>query len=171
MRSPLRFAVVPLVCLLLSGFDQLPRRAPEVSRVIILNSPGHPAFSIKSYRGRVVLVAFWNQRDSGFEDFIATLKSWYGQYRFRGLEIAAVYIPGWDAESGGSVLADLIKEHALEFPVMEDKDARVRAAYGTLMSPSVFCVDRKGRIRAATSGIFDMNNVRVILETLLEEAP
>ena len=171
MRSVARGMAVTFFCLLLFGFDQLPRRAPDIPRLAVVNSPKHATFSLKSLRGHVVLVFFWNEKDAPFDDFINTLKRWYAEFRSRDLDMAAVYIPWWDSENSGVALPDLITRYALEFPVMIDRGARVRAAYNELMSPAVFCIDRKGFIRAEYFGIIDMKSVRIMLETLLEEAP
>jgi peroxiredoxin len=171
MRLSLKWILFFSTGLLSCGFDELPRRAPEIRGATVLNAPASSKLSLKSLRGRVVLIAFWNPDNTGFENFVATLKAWYSQYRFRGLQIIAVYVPGWDTGKKESSASDLAKEYAMEFPVTEDRDASVRVAYSELMSPALFCIDRKGMIRGEWSGIFDMKHARVMLEALLQEVP
>jgi peroxiredoxin len=171
MRLFFKKAVVLLACFGLLGFGQAPHRAPEVPHMAILNASGPTFFSLKALRGRVVLIAFWNSEDAGFETYMATLRAWDKAYRSRGLQVVGVYVPHWQAEQAQEDISRIIKSYGILFPILSDRQARMQEAYGSWMSPSVFCVDRKGFLRASYSGLFDTKDVRTMCEALCEEAP
>jgi peroxiredoxin len=161
-----------LACLGLCGFNAPLRRAPEFPRSVSLNtSVTSSRVSIKALRGRAVLVVFWNPSDAGCEALMGLLNKWVERDRSRGLEIVGVYVSHWDYQKDGRFIDEAIKKYAIRFPVLPDPDSRLRIAYGQLMTPSIYCVDRKGLIRASYSAVFDMKDVDVTIQTLLEEAP
>lgn len=126
---------------------------------------------MKALRGRAALVVFWNPSDGSCAALMGLLNKWYERDKSRGLEIVGVYVAHWDYQRNEGYVTEAIKKYAIKFPVLTDPDSRLRVAYGQLMTPSIFCVDRKGLIRASYSAVFDMKDVDVTLRTLLEEAP
>lgn len=72
---------------------------------------------------------------------------WDDSFRDKGVVIVGVHTPETQAERDVERLKQKVAEAGFEFPVLVDNEKQNWDAWGTTMWPSVYLVDRHGRIR------------------------
>ncbi len=150
---------------------QQQRRAPEIKSKVWFNASYYKKKpSLKSMRGKVVIVFFWTREDTHCETAALNLNKWYIKYRNKGLEIIGVHTPEWVFNQSQSELFNKIESLGLLFPVAVDNDSSIWDKYGSHGWPSFFLIDRDGYIRARYEGVFDLGGMHTMLEGLLEES-
>ena len=152
-----------------TSFAQTQSKAPELKGRVWFNASSYKKISLKGLKGRVVLIFFWTSDDSSCRSAISYLNQWYDQYRDKGLEIIGIHTPEWASGVPESRVFEQIEDLKVRFPVLLDNDSSIRKAYGQLPWPSFTLIDRGGYIRAQYSSIFKYNDMKIMLETLLEE--
>lgn len=73
--------------------------------------------------------------------------SWDRSFRNQGVVIVGVHTPETQAEHDVETLKRKVAEAGFEFPILIDNGMKNWDAWGTTMWPSVYLVDRHGRIR------------------------
>lgn len=124
--------------------------------------------SLKSQRGRVVLLNFWATWCGPCRVEMPAMQQLYEEFNRRGFEILAV---STDAK-GAAVTRPFTDSLGLTFPILHDSDFQVGLAYGTRTLPMTFLVDRQGIIRHRIFGARDWHSpeARRLIEMLLAEA-
>ena len=125
-----------------AGKDAEP--APEFAPGIWINSE---PLTLKGLRGRVVLVDFWTFACYNCRNTLPHLKDWDARYRDKGLTIVGVHSPELDEER---VIANVRHETAslgIHYPVVTDNDYTTWRSYNVDAWPTVFLLDKQGRIR------------------------
>jgi thiol-disulfide isomerase/thioredoxin len=164
---------------LTSGEQMIPSRtlteenkapvAPEISNGLWINSE---PLTLKSLRGRVVLIEFWTFACYNCRNTLPTVKKWDAQYRDKGLTIIGVHTPESDLERN---VVDVRREVAglgIRYPVVIDNDYSTWKAYGVEAWPTLFLLDKQGRVRwtHVGEGYYDQTE-EVIKKLLAEEEP
>ena len=152
-----------------TAFAQAQRKAPEIKGKVWFNASSYKKISMKTLRGKVILVFFWTSNDINCGIAISYLNQWYSQYKDKGLEIIGVHTSEWAFNASESEVFNRIEALGIKFPVVLDNDSSMRAAYGQLPWPSFTLVDRGGYIRAQYSIFFKYSDIKIMLQTLLEE--
>ncbi len=146
------------------------RLAPEIPHRISFNAHAYEHLSLKELRGKVVLFFFWTGSHIGCRKAVVEMDRLYERYRPRGLEIVGVHSPNWESfEDSAHYVFDQLQEAAVKFPVIMDDDNQIKMAYGFLVVPSVYLVDRRGFIRAKYAGALDFGHIEALLDQLLTE--
>ncbi len=169
--APILIALFLCACGIARAADAPLRRAPEISSRFILNGHDYPKLSLKSLRGKVIVLFFWSGTDGSIDELAATLNAWYARQRSKGLEVIGVHVAHWQFQEPAAYVFENVEKYAIKFPVITDPDVRLSEAYGQFLTPSVFLVDKKGFLRFQQSGVIDTHAIAVTLETLLEEVP
>ena len=90
--------------------------------------------------------------------------------------IVGVHTPETDAERVVASLRNKVEEEKFEFPVVVDNDKRIWDAWGNSMWPSVYLIDKQGRLRYWWYGELNWNEAggqKIMadrIEELLKEA-
>jgi cytochrome c biogenesis protein CcmG, thiol:disulfide interchange protein DsbE len=163
-------AVVPVLLLLAYGFRTSPRDIPSP----LIGKPAAPfmltAFdgtelSLKSLRGRVVVLNFWASwcYPACYEEAPALERGWRA-YRDRGVLLIGVNI-----QDKVEPAKKFLDQFGHTFPNAPDPAGRVSVDYGVYGVPETFFIDRAGRVRfkhvgAVTDALFKQH-----VETLLAE--
>ncbi len=124
--------------------------------------------SLKSQRGRVVLLNFWATWCGPCRVEMPAMQELYEEFNRRGFEILAV---STDAQ-GAAVTRPFTDSLGLTFPILHDSDFQVGLTYGARTLPMTFMVDRQGIIRHRIFGARDWHSpeARRLVEMLLAEA-
>jgi cytochrome c biogenesis protein CcdA/thiol-disulfide isomerase/thioredoxin len=134
------------------------------------NTPGNRPLSLRSLRGRVVLVDFWTYSCINCIRTLPYLKAWDARYRAKGLTIVGVHTPEFPFEKSASNVHAAIKQNALRYPVAQDNDYATWEAYRNEYWPAEYFIDARGRVRFTHFGEGDYARKEQVIRTLLAEA-
>jgi len=143
--------------------------APELSSGVWINSE---PLTLKGLHGRVVLIEFWTFACYNCRNTLPTVKKWDAQYRDKGLTIIGVHTPETDLENNVADLRREVAELGIKYPVVTDNDYSTWKAYGIEAWPTLFLLDKQGRVRwtHVGEGAYDETE-EVIKKLLAEEEP
>lgn len=143
--------------------------APEFSSGLWINSE---PLTLKSLQGRVVLIEFWTFACYNCRNTLPSLKKWDAQYRDKGLTIIGVHTPELDFERDIDQLRREVAGLDIKYPVVTDQDYSTWKKYGVEAWPTLFLLDKQGRVRwnHVGEGYYDQTE-EVIKKLLAEEAP
>lgn len=143
--------------------------APEISNGTWINSE---PLTLKSLQGRVVLIDFWTFACYNCLNTLPHVKVWDTQYRDKGLTIIGVHTPESDLERNESDLRRQVTALDIKYPVVTDNDYSTWKAYGVEAWPTVFLLDKQGRVRWTHVGEGRYEETEDVIKKLLaEEAP
>lgn len=125
--------------------------------------------TLKGLRGRVVLVDFWTFACYNCRNTLPYVKEWDTRYRDKGLTIVGVHSPELEEER---VLENVKRETAslgIRYPVVTDNDYATWRAYDVDAWPTLFLVDKHGRIRWSHVGEGAYEEAEKVIKVLLAE--
>jgi len=134
------------------------------------NTPGDRPLTLRSLRGRVVLVDFWTYSCINCLRTLPYLTAWDRRYRKDGLTIVGVHSPEFPFEKDAGNVADAIERNGIEYPVAQDNDLANFTRYGTEYWPAEYFVDAKGRVRYVHFGEGEYGEKEKVIRELLAEA-
>jgi thiol-disulfide isomerase/thioredoxin len=169
--------VSTVISRLTSGGQMIPSRdlteetkaptAPEIASGQWINSE---PLTLKSLHGRVVLIEFWTFACYNCRNTLPTVKKWDAQYRDKGLTIIGVHTPELDYERSVDNLRREVAGLGIKYPVVTDNDYTTWKAYGVEAWPTVFLLDKQGRIRWTHVGEGYYDETEQVIKKLLAEA-
>lgn len=149
MRN-LKIALLGLVFLGLGAISLADERmAPKISAEVWLNSD---RLSMAGLRGKVVLVEFWTYGCWNCKNVEPYIKRWHSQFADEGLVILAIHSPEFDHEKSLSNVRKYIEDNGIEYPVPVDNDFSTWRAFANRAWPSLYLIDKEGRIQYAHVG-------------------
>ena len=140
--------------------------APELASGLWINSE---PLTLKSLQGRVVLIEFWTFACYNCRNTLPTVKKWDAQYRDKGLTIIGVHTPELDYESNIDNLRREVAKLGLKYPIVTDNDYSTWKAYGVEAWPTLFLLDKQGRVRWTHVGEGAYNETEDAIKKLLAE--
>jgi thiol-disulfide isomerase/thioredoxin len=140
--------------------------APEISSGVWINSE---PLTLKSLHGRVVLLDFWTFACYNCRNTLPSLKKWDAQYRDQGLTIIGVHTPELDFERDLDQLRREVGSLGIKYPVVTDQDYSTWKAYGVEAWPTVFLLDKQGRVRWSHVGEGYYDETEKLIRKLLAE--
>ena len=164
---------------LTSGEQMIPSRtrteetkapvAPELANGAWINSE---PLTLKRLHGRVVLIEFWTFACYNCRNTLPTVKKWDAQYRDKGLTIIGVHTPESDLESNLNDVRREVAELGIKYAVVTDNDYSTWKSYKVEAWPTLFLLDKQGRVRwtHVGEGYYEQTE-EVIKKLLAEEAP
>jgi len=140
--------------------------APEISDGAWINSE---PLTLKSQQGRVVLIEFWTFACYNCRNTLPTVKKWDAQYRDKGLTIIGVHTPELDYERNIDNLRREVAALGIKYPVVTDNDYSTWKAYGVEAWPTLFLLDKQGRVRWTHVGEGAYDETEAAIKKLLAE--
>jgi thiol-disulfide isomerase/thioredoxin len=140
--------------------------APEISSGLWINSE---PLTLKSLRGRVVLIDFWTFACYNCRNTLPKIKNWDTRYRDQGLTIIGVHTPELDFERDIDQLRREVAGLGIKYPVVTDQDYSTWKAYGVEAWPTLFVLDKKGRVRWTRVGEGAYDETEQVIKKLLAE--
>jgi cytochrome c biogenesis protein CcdA/thiol-disulfide isomerase/thioredoxin len=134
------------------------------------NTPGDRPLTLRSLRGRVVLVDFWTYTCINCIRTLPHVKAWDARYRDSGLTIIGVHSPEFPFEKDAGNVARAIREDGIRYPVAQDNDFTVWKAFQNQYWPAKYLIDAKGQIRYVHFGEGDYGQTEAAIRDLLAEA-
>ena len=140
--------------------------APEFAAGDWINSE---PLTLKSLRGRVVLVEFWTFGCYNCRNTLPAIKSLDARYREQGLTIVGVHSPEFADEKKLENVRREIAELEIHYPVVTDNDYATWRAYDVAAWPTIFVLDKSGRIRWTHVGEGAYDQTEQVIQKLLDE--
>ena len=140
--------------------------APELSNGTWINSE---PLTLKSLHGRVVLIEFWTFACYNCRNTLPAVKKWDAQYGDKGLTIIGVHTPESDLERNESDLRREVAALGVKYSVVTDNDYSTWKAYGVEAWPTLFLLDKQGRVRWTHVGEGYYDETEAVIKKLLAE--
>ncbi|HEV2828927.1 MAG TPA: redoxin domain-containing protein [Pyrinomonadaceae bacterium] len=140
--------------------------APELATGSWINSE---PLTLKDLCGRVVLIEFWTFGCFNCRNTVPHVKSWHDRYRAQGLIVIGVHSPETGDESKIEDLRREVVSLGINYPVVTDNDHKMWNAYDAYAWPTIFLLDKQGRIRWMRVGEGDYEETEQLIQKLLAE--
>jgi thiol-disulfide isomerase/thioredoxin len=140
--------------------------APELATGDWINSA---PLKLNELHGRVVLIEFWTFGCYNCRNTLPYVKSWDDRYREKGLTVIGVHSPEFDEERNVEHLRREVSSLGIRYPVVTDNDYQTWKAYKVEAWPTVFLLDKKGRIRWMHVGEGNYDETERLIQKLLAE--
>ena len=140
--------------------------APEFAVGDWINSE---PLTLKSLRGRVVLVEFWTFGCYNCRNTLPAVKRLDARYREKGLTIVGVHSPEFDDEKKVENVRREVAELGIHYPVVTDNDYATWRAYDVSAWPTIFVLDKSGRICWTHVGEGAYDQTEQVIQKLLAE--
>lgn len=153
---------------------------PVSSESLDTNSPTAPEFApgtwinsepltLKGLSGRVVLVEFWTFGCYNCRNTLPFVKRWHERYGDKGLTVIGVHSPEFDSEKQIENVRQNVASLGIRFPVVTDNDYATWRAYEVEAWPTIFVLDKSGRVRWTHVGEGAYDETEQTIKKLLAE--
>ncbi len=122
-----------------------------------------------SLDGRVALIEIWTFGCYNCLNALPHIKETAARYKAAGLVTIGVHAPEFDRERVPANVQRRVKELGVDFPVVMDNDFAIWRSFNNRFWPSVYIVDKKGRIRFHHDGEGRYDDIDAAVRTLLAE--
>lgn len=131
--------------------DELAAPAPPFPSARAADWIGPPP-TWESLRGRVVLLDVWRYACTSCRATVPWLKDVRRRYAGRGLAFVGIHTPAFTFEHEKDKVEAEVRRHGLDYPHLLDDDSRYWKALGAEAWPTIYLVDRCGRLREREVG-------------------
>ncbi len=135
-----------------------------------LNTPGGAPLTIRSLRGKVVLVDFWTYSCINCQRSLPHVEAWYQRYRADGLEVVGVHTPEFAFEHVASNVKGAVQQFGITYPVAVDDSYDTWNAYSNEYWPADYLVDASGEVRYESFGEGEYGQTEAAIRQLLVDA-
>ncbi|MGH7203608.1 MAG: cytochrome c biogenesis protein DipZ [Candidatus Levyibacteriota bacterium] len=143
--------------------------APEFTGINKWLNPNDKPLTIKSLRGKVVLIDFWTYTCINCIRTLPHVTSWYDKYHDQGFVVIGVHTPEFDFEHQTSNVENAIKQYNIHYPVAQDNDYATWNAYSNQYWPAEYLIDAQGNIRRTHFGEGEYDQMEEAIQTLLKQ--
>jgi hypothetical protein len=106
----------------------------------------------ESLRGHVVLLDLWRYACGNCRATVPWVKHVRQRFADRGLLLVGIHTPAFTFEHERDKVESEVRRHGLDYPHLLDNDSAYMDALGARAWPTVFLVDRCGRLRETHVG-------------------
>lgn len=117
---------------------------------------------LSDFRGKAVLLDFWETTCGPCKVEIPWLVELQNQYRSQGLEIVGVALD----DSGRANIQKFAKDMGMNYTILQGRDS-VGDAYGVIGWPTTYFIDRNGKIVDADEGLVSRGEIESSIKKAL----
>ena len=149
--------------------------APELNGEAWVNVPKGTNITLASRRGKVTVVHFWTFGCINCKRDLQYYRQWQERFGGRGLQVVGVHTPETAEERDPANVTKKVKELGITYPVLIDEGSQNWKAWQQRCWPTVYLVDKRGRVRFAWEGELEWQGaggnpkVQGLIEALLKE--
>jgi peroxiredoxin len=131
--------------------------------------------TIESLRGKVVVIHFWTFDCINCQHNLPYYSRWRHDFAEKDVQIIGVHTPETTDEADMQQLVSHVKQLGITYPVAVDGDHATWKAYNNRYWPSIYLIDKQGRIRYRWDGELENGDaasdklIRVKIEALIAE--
>jgi thiol-disulfide isomerase/thioredoxin len=125
--------------------------------------------SLRSLRGQVVLVDFWDYTCVNCIRTLPYLREWHRRYKDKGLTIVGVHSPEFYFGSVSELVQLAMRDFGIEYPVLLDNDYQIWQAFANRYWPSKYVIDTEGYMRYFKPGEGGYGETEAAIQMLLRE--
>ena len=140
--------------------------APDLATGEWINSG---PLKLQDLRGRVVLIEFWTFGCYNCRNTLPFVKAWHDRYQDKGLTVIGVHSPEFEEERKVENLRREVASLGISYPVVTDNDYQTWKAYKVEAWPTVFVLDKQGRVRWMHVGEGGYDEAERLIQKLLSE--
>jgi thiol-disulfide isomerase/thioredoxin len=140
--------------------------APELATGEWINSK---PLALNDLRGHVVVIDFWTFGCNNCRNTLPFVKGWDNRYHEKGVTVIGVHSPETESERKVENLRREVASLGIRYPVVTDNDYQIWNAYKVQAWPTVFLLDKQGRIRWVHVGEGDYDEAERLILNLLTE--
>lgn len=118
--------------------------------------------SLSDFRGRIVLINFWNEWCDPCREEAPDLQAFHERYGDQ------VVLLGVNRGDPVPFMQRFIEEFGLTYTNLRDHDTRVAELYGVTGVPESYFVDRQGILRYRHIGPLDFGTMETVVQRILE---
>lgn len=141
--------------------------APELTNTIWINTTD--PLRLGDLRGKVVIIEMWTFGCINCRNVIPHLIDWHEKYATEGLVIIGNHFPEFEHESVQTNLEQAVKELKIPYAIAEDNLEETWKSYDTHYWPSLYLIDKRGRIRYMHIGEGKYQETEDAIVSLLNE--
>ncbi len=108
--------------------------------------------TLASLRGQVVVLHFWTNGCINCIHNYPVYKAWQEKYAGQAVKIIGVHTPEFASEADVAQIRSKARENGLKFPIAIDNDSRIWKSWDNHYWPSIYLIDKKGRVRYRWDG-------------------
>ena len=149
--------------------NELSRPAPEFPKDAVWLDQGLP-HTIEGYRGKVVLVDFWEYTCINCIRDFAVVKRWYRKYHPYGLEVIGVHFGEFPMGFQVENVRRAATRFRLPWPVVADVKGSIWNAYQSDSWPNRYLIDPKGELVMQIMGEGNNRPMEKEIQRLLSKA-
>ena len=139
---------------------QLAQRAADFA----LPTVAGDTLKLSQYRGKAVLLAFWNMTCPGCQKKMPLLQKAFEREDTNKIAIITVHGPGREA-----AIKSYCESQGLTLPVLLDLQGEVGSSYNVMLLPATFVLDQSGVIRSVDPKIETQGELDKLLDQLLSK--
>lgn len=126
--------------------------------------------TLKSLKGKVVLIDFWTYTCINCIRTMPYVTAWYEKYKNEGLVIVGIHTPEFEFERKTENVIEAMRRYGITYPVAQDNDYRTWLAYDNHYWPAKYLVDKDGNVRYIHFGEGNYEETERAIQQLLQEA-
>jgi thiol-disulfide isomerase/thioredoxin len=142
--------------------------APELENEVWLNTD--TPLRLADLRGQVVLLEMWTFDCINCRNVLPALRGWHEAYAGQGLVIIGNHYPEFAHEADLDNLKAAVARLDVPYPVAQDNDGLTWRAYDNHFWPTLYLIDKHGRIRYKHIGEGRYAETEAAIQALLAEA-
>jgi peroxiredoxin len=142
-------SVILAAVLLLGGYtigsslfskEEIPKEGSTAPAFTLTGLDGK-TYKLSDYKGKVVLVNFWGSWCEPCVSEMPVIQKQYEKWKSQGVEVLALNL-----DESMVTVQSFVKQHGLTFPILFDKELKMRNKYRVIGYPTTFFVNKKGEI-------------------------
>ncbi|MBR9707234.1 MAG: redoxin domain-containing protein, partial [Candidatus Diapherotrites archaeon] len=102
--------------------------------------------TLKSLKGKVVLVDFWTYTCVNCIRTLPALRNWHKKYAKKGLVIVGVHSPEFGFEKDPENVKAAVKKFGLKYPIAVDSDMKTWRSFSNMYWPAKYLFNREGKL-------------------------
>lgn len=163
-QRPQAIFIVVVLIALAGNLIYMLRHQPSTAPAIELTLLDGRSVSLRSLRGRPVLILFWATYCIPCIEKFPDINTLYHSYRPQGLEIIAIAM----SHDSPQRIATTVNQLGMAYPIMHDLKAEAAQAFGVRAIPASFLISAHGQIVWQDIGRIDIVDLRLHIDYLIK---